>query len=487
MRLSLIREATIYQVQRRIPIWANKYFNNDEQKALAQIPDIIAADPTKGKYSEWLIKQWKDGTARFPEDTEKLTKNLELFHQKKSKLQEKDISRYTPASLAKALDQEFGLTASERKSARKGELQLPPGAEVVVNKGNMTVVKITTPEASSILCSGTEWCVANEGTAYEYLEDGPLYLIYVDNKRKYLAHFESGQFMNVYDQEVDNNTKYKLIEILEPATGMSVYNTPHLAVDYAREVIKGRFPEGEAAIIQNLRHAYRYAREVIKGRWPELEAIIQKPIDAVNYAREVIKGRFPEGEAIIAQDPDAAYYYTRDVIKGRWPEGEAAIAQDSDTALHYAYQVIDGRFPEGEAAIAQDPDTAFNYAKDVIKGRWPQAEAIIIQDFNQQRLAPTAYRYAMDVIKGRWPELEAIIQIPIDAFYYARDVIKGRWPEREAIIAKHPKVAYFYATDVIKGRWPEGEAAIAKIPDYWEDYDAFHEQMYGHHIEDPRL
>jgi hypothetical protein len=45
------------------------------------------------------------------------------------------------------------------------------------------------------------------------------------------------------------------------------------------------------------------------------------------YAKDVIKGRWPEGEATIIKNPHWAYNYTRDVIKGRWPEAEEAIAK----------------------------------------------------------------------------------------------------------------------------------------------------------------
>ena len=82
MKLGLISEATIQQVEKRIPIWIKKYFDGDEQEAFSKIPNIIQADPTNGKYSEWLIQQYKKETARFPEDTPQITKNLKQFHQK---------------------------------------------------------------------------------------------------------------------------------------------------------------------------------------------------------------------------------------------------------------------------------------------------------------------------------------------------------------------------------------------------------------------
>lgn len=74
--------------------------------------------------------------------------------------------------------------------------------------------------------------------------------------------------------------------------------------------------------------AYRYAKDVIRGRWPEAEEVIAKePWSAYRYADLVIKGRWPEAEATIAKSPFRAHRYAKDVIKGRWLEGEEAIAK----------------------------------------------------------------------------------------------------------------------------------------------------------------
>lgn len=39
--------------------------------------------------------------------------------------------------------------------------------------------------------------------------------------------------------------------------------TPEKAYEYARYVLKSRFPEGESAIAQNPEWAYKYARNVL--------------------------------------------------------------------------------------------------------------------------------------------------------------------------------------------------------------------------------
>mgnify|MGYP000037960250 CR=1 FL=1 len=74
------------------------------------------------------------------------------------------------------------------------------------------------------------------------------------------------------------------------------------------------------------------------------EAIETDPQAAYHYAKDVLKGRFPEGEAAIATDPYVAYVYARDILKGRFPEAEASIATDTD---HSANQYLI-EFPEAK-------------------------------------------------------------------------------------------------------------------------------------------
>ena len=94
-------------------------------------------------------------------------------------------------------------------------------------------------------------------------------------------------------------------------------------------------------IMQNQGNAYEYARFVLKERWPEAEPIIMKNPDyAYRYARDVINGRWEEAEPYIMKDPTYAYCYARDVIKGRWEEAEPYIKKDPQYAHWYAKNII---------------------------------------------------------------------------------------------------------------------------------------------------
>jgi hypothetical protein len=70
------------------------------------------------------------------------------------------------------------------------------------------------------------------------------------------------------------------------------------------------------------------------------------------YARDEVRGRWPKGEATILQDPYWSYRYARDVIKGPWPEAEAIIAEEPCWARDYAKLVINRRFFQAEYGIA---------------------------------------------------------------------------------------------------------------------------------------
>jgi hypothetical protein len=116
-----------------------------------------------------------------------------------------------------------------------------------------------------------------------------------------------------------------------PKGELAISKSPHDALEYAREVVKGRWKEGEEAILTDPQKVLEYADRVLNKRWLKAEDEIlksQNAIAAINYARRVVGGRWPEGESIIATHPFAATVYATKIIGGRWAEGEKAIAGD---------------------------------------------------------------------------------------------------------------------------------------------------------------
>ncbi len=93
----------------------------------------------------------------------------------------------------------------------------------------------------------------------------------------------------------------------------------------------------------------------------QLKNIASDPYYAYWYAKDIIKGGFPEGEKAIASNPKYVYCYARDIIKGQFPEGEKAISSNPHNAYWYAINIIKGIWPEGEPAIASDPQYSKAY------------------------------------------------------------------------------------------------------------------------------
>lgn len=81
-------------------------------------------------------------------------------------------------------------------------------------------------------------------------------------------------------------------------------------------------------------------------RWQEAEKFIM--LDAsfcVQYADEVIGGRWVEAESSILKSMDAAFEYLSK-LKFRWPEYERKIKKRSRRILSYAKEVIHGKLPD---------------------------------------------------------------------------------------------------------------------------------------------
>ena len=124
------------------------------------------------------------------------------------------------------------------------------------------------------------------------------------------------------------------------------FSIPRVAYEHAKDVIGGRFPEAEAAIAKDPDSAVDYARDVIEGRWinsdvpPEIaipaeDAIAKNPEMAYRYVMFVIHSRWPKVEPIIAKDPRLATQYAAVAIRNRWTESEVPpeIARQAEESI----------------------------------------------------------------------------------------------------------------------------------------------------------
>jgi hypothetical protein len=211
----------------------------------------------------------------------------------------------------------------ELEKSTESTFEVPEDAEVLYN-GPLGLLAIPkTEKASCELGSGTRWCTASsENNMFQYYsKDEPLYIWRDKNGKKYQFHWESMQFMDRQDRPISDEE-------------ITYFRTKH-------PVLKKLFAAKEKEIVKDFDLAVSYARDIIRGRWPEFEAAIATdPAQAYQYAWEVIGGRFPAGEAAIAKDSFWAYKYAKNIISGRFPEGEAAIAKDPYWTSMYAMNFV---------------------------------------------------------------------------------------------------------------------------------------------------
>ncbi len=140
--------------------------------------------------------------------------------------------------------------------------------------------------------------------------------------------------------------------------------------------------------------SYKYARDVIKGRWVLGEAAISESfLFSYCYARDVVKGRFVLGEAAISESFLFSYWYATNVLNNCIaPNSGWTSPRSPDGAAKVSFE---NRFELGEAAISKDAKYAELYAKHFMKGNWTPELAVMCPCW--------LYAYAKDVIKGRLP------------------------------------------------------------------------------------
>jgi hypothetical protein len=103
------------------------------------------------------------------------------------------------------------------------------------------------------------------------------------------------------------------------------------AMWYAEFVAEGEWKPGERAILKGKDWVSFYYARAMGRRWEpgEKKILVGKdPSTCLDYAEEVIKGRWPEAEKFILKDAHSCLKYAEEVIKGRWLEAETVILKD---------------------------------------------------------------------------------------------------------------------------------------------------------------
>jgi hypothetical protein len=199
-------------------------------------------------------------------------------------------------------------------------------------------------------------------------------------------------------------------------------------------------------------------------RWPAAEEFIARDVYWSKwYALDVIQGRWPECEPALLKQVRSTGTITNDVARYQrvagletWPELEQALTQSTPVAKLGWNQV--------------NAINLYQHESQWKNRIWPVGDAHVLNKAKPEALARWAVRRGGGK-PPRWPEAEPkILRNGIGAAMYAKYVIKGRWPEAEPIILKNARGAYDYALGVIGGRWPEAEPTIARDDISWSMY-----------------
>jgi len=191
---------------------------------------IHSIDPTKGEYSEWIIKHLiKDVSSGdmndkqlwrfFTEDFFKVYEDLEKYHKYKRLFKKASIDMNNPntATLTDinridGFDELYKMIRViqpyiDEIEQKESEALVEKDAEKVYTSDNYLVVVPKTQEASCAYGRGTRWCTASTGSYNyfnQYNKQGPLYII-INRKtqEKFQFHFPSEQYMNADDSAIN--------------------------------------------------------------------------------------------------------------------------------------------------------------------------------------------------------------------------------------------------------------------------------------------
>ena len=204
----------IWNLHSRSGVWTGLH-PNDKQDLLNKVfAQIEMGDPTKNKeYSQWLARMYSKQIIPLEDIKSKMRDALEWYVtlklRKKLEPEHKDINQMKhPNDLLRAMEnyseEDLEAPITDRGSSR--EIYRDSEIRVIVPKDKA---------AACYYGQGTKWCTAARSNNMfdQYHKMGDMYIIMPNKPKyegeKYQFHFQSGQFMDEQDREVD---MYKVLK-----------------------------------------------------------------------------------------------------------------------------------------------------------------------------------------------------------------------------------------------------------------------------------
>lgn len=187
-----------------------------EKDALKIIHTLLKADPSSGKNIQFIVNMYIAKQFKV-EDLSKIKSELEKFNKFKARIENKDLNSY------KTLDALYDVLETfddkeDVKSNKQITKDIKSDSKKIIDTPDFKVIVPTTEASAQFYGSGTKWCTAADKNCMfnHYAKDGDLYVIIakIDGKeRKFQLHYESDQFMNERDTEVNAADKAKLSKL----------------------------------------------------------------------------------------------------------------------------------------------------------------------------------------------------------------------------------------------------------------------------------
>ena len=209
------------------------------------------ADPTQNKeYVQWLAKVYANQGIKIEDILARGQNALEVYNTYKLKKilppEYRDIGRLSFNDLENLTDSSELRQAFDAKQEQDRAKTMPRGDSTVYYDDS--TIRVLIPNDQDAACfygQGTRWCTAaqNNNMYKTYSKQGPLYIILpkkpTDANDKYQFHFESGQYMDASDNQIDLDKiveRYPSLRLAFAEQGIEYYLLPLMAEADAEEL-----------------------------------------------------------------------------------------------------------------------------------------------------------------------------------------------------------------------------------------------------------
>lgn len=216
--------------------WARSLSNKEIIEAFAR-----TFDPTdKGLYLSWIVKRYKDQQFLLSDEA-RVQNALGIFDSNKRNIpaESRDINKIKSLEDLQNLVQPFMEAGPELSKRKQEALAKVRGAEVVLQTEIGRLLEIKEYEAARLYGMGTNWCTTTSERHYQNYHDG-LYVILLNNGRKYQFHDRTGSFMDEQDvprkiEQIDADCRdFVKLSLFQTAAVNLIKNDSNLSLNIAQ-------------------------------------------------------------------------------------------------------------------------------------------------------------------------------------------------------------------------------------------------------------